>query len=151
MSEPRGIPAVQVGDGGCSSLAFMTALGLPPEMTAEAQLVIVKVVFGDWWRRAVHVCKVHDRAYAWGGTYADRLKADVKVRDGWLQIAKQHRAPSFKPRDLWIAWWERRGIRVWARTGYAAIRMFGELHIKDVGWGYKVGFGYTLPYVVGEG
>ncbi len=123
---------------GCSSLAFMTAAGLDAKFTKEAQLAIIKVVFGTSWRRAITACHEHDRAYAFGGRPLDRSIADDNLQLAWLQIANEHRAPNRRPRSLWRYWLERRGIRAWAATGYAAIRAFGgpQGRIPGVSWGY---------------
>ncbi|KKK61586.1 hypothetical protein LCGC14_3012820, partial [marine sediment metagenome] len=123
---------------GCSSLAFMTKAGLDPKFTKEAQLAIIKVVFGTSWRQAIRACHEHDKAYAFGGNRGDRLIADGVLLACWLEIGNQHRAPNWRPWTLWQYRVERRGIRAWAAIGYEAIRVFGgpQGRIPGVSWGY---------------
>ena len=123
---------------GCSSLAFMTAFGFDPKLTQEAQLAIIKNVFGTSWRKALAACKIHDRAYALGGHRIDRLDADFALQVAWNKIANEHTTSSLLPWVQWTYWRERVGIRAWSDTGYAAIRLFGGPggRMPGVSWAY---------------
>ena len=127
MSKPSRLPPYDVTmSDGCSLAPF-----LPLVIRPKVQDWMIRIIAGNLKRarRMRSACVIHDAAYYYGGTPAQRLATDKALRASW-RVA---------------------GAPYWFRfIGYRAVRFWGRPHFRQSGvsWAYgKKRFKFDDPGV----